>query len=418
MAVLGVGNKPEDYRTEDVETVSLLADLAWDISERKRSEDALQEHLRRTKASEERLSVILGSVTDGLLALDGEGRVLLMNPAAERLFHTSIDKVAGQPARTVIDHEGLLSCCLNLLASDSTTDTLEIEIFDSLQNENRDIQVRLAKLSESDGERRGVIAALFDVTRDREVERMKREFVMTAAHELRTPLTVILGYAELLGEVGEAGQFTLPERQGFIAQIMEKGEVLVQIIDDLLDLGRLEDGGPLHLDKVRCDLSRVIEGAVDHYRRKTSLHHLEVRLPSSGPTVIADKVRLSQVLDNLLTNAIKYSPAGGTIVVEGDVCGGEVLISVADQGIGMTREQVGRIFERFYRADTSTTAVGGLGLGMSVVKGIVEAHGGRIWVDSAPQKGTRVSFTLPREGLCATEEEQGPLLPSFGSVNS
>jgi len=397
VAVLGVGNKPRDYGSEDVGTISLLADLAWDITERKRSKKALKELLLKTRASEERLSVTLQSVTDGLVALDGEGRITLINPAAERLLHTTAGEAGGEHARNVIHDAKLLSRCLNLLTNEAGTDTLEMAMFDGQRQENRMIQVRLAALPKTEGKRGGVIATFFDVTRDREVERMKSEFVMTAAHELRTPLTAILGYAELLEEGAKTGLFTGSQRLEFISQILEKGDVLIQIIDDLLDLGRIEGGRPLLLEKSVCEVARLIEGAIDHYRRETRRHCFKMKLTPPDLQVAVDKTRISQVLDNLLTNAIKYSPAGGTILVEGQAVADEIRISVTDEGIGMTREQAERVFEKFYRADASTTAVRGLGLGLCVAKGIVEAHGGQIWVNSAPRQGTTVVFTLPHD---------------------
>ena len=399
VAVLGVGNKPEDYGAEDVGTISLLADLAWDITERKRSREALKDLLEKTRASEEHLSVTLRSVTDGLVALDGEGRITLMNPSAERLLHTSAAEAVGEHARKVIRDAELLSRCVMLPTSEANTDSLELAMFDWHRQENRVIQARIATLPKTEGQRGGVIVTFFDVTRDREVERLKSEFVMTAAHELRTPLTAVLGYAELLEEGAKTGLFTASQRLEFISQILEKGDVLIQIIDDLLDLGRIEGGRPLLLEKSVCEVARLIEGAIDHYRRETRLHCFKMKLTPPDLQVKVDKTRISQVLDNLLTNAIKYSPAGGTILVEGQAVADEIWISVTDEGIGMTEEQTERVFEKFYRADVSTTAVRGLGLGLCVAKGIVEAHGGRIWVKSAPQRGTTVVFTLPHDGL-------------------
>ncbi len=344
------------------------------------------------------LSILLSSIRDGLFVLDGEGRVTTMNRAAERLLGVRADAAVGSPAWEVIRHPELLACCMNFRAA-SNNDPYEFELFDERFGESRLIQLRMTALPQSGHVPGGMIAVLADVTREREVDRLKSEFISIAAHELRTPLTVILGYAELLREAEETGSFSTEERQQFIGQIMDKGESLTRIINTFLDLDLIEKRRPFHLEKTPSEIGEIIESALEPYRREAYLHRIEMTISPACPPIDVDRARMAQVMESLLSNAVKFSPSGGAIRIEVDVFGEEVEISVQDEGVGMSATEAGRMFDRFYRADNSATAVGGLGLGLSLARAIVEAHGGRIWVESAPRKGTKVFFTLPRNPI-------------------
>lgn len=232
-----------------------------------------------------------------------------------------------------------------------------------------------------------------------EMDRMKSEFISTAAHELRTPLATILGYTELLSTPDKFGQFPPEKRTEFLAEIYQKGEKLSAIIDEMLDIGRIESGHPITLDRQPHPPGEVLGKVIRHFELQCPRH--EFALDWCGeqpPRVRCDLTRINQVLENLLTNAVKYSPQGGTIVIRSEVAGTDWVVSVIDQGIGMTPEQAERIFDKFYRADSSNTAIGGLGLGMSIARQIVELHRGRIWVKSEEGKGTTASFSLPLTG--------------------
>lgn len=239
-----------------------------------------------------------------------------------------------------------------------------------------------------------VVISMVDVTRDREIDRMKNEFISTAAHELRTPLSVLMGYAELL-LTEEAKLFSTEEKEEFLTYIYSKGLSLERIIDDLLDVGRIETGRTLVLDKSVVQFAPLLEELCGNHQRETQKHSISLDCSKEDGFIAVDKERLTQVLDNLLSNAVKYSPDGGVIRVKGEREPGSYMVSVSDNGIGMTEQQKSRVFDKFYRADTSNTALRGLGLGMCIAKSIIEAHGGEIWVESVPQQGSTVSFTLP-----------------------
>jgi signal transduction histidine kinase len=256
----------------------------------------------------------------------------------------------------------------------------------------------------AEGRLSGTITLLQDITRERELDQLKDEFISTAAHELRTPLTTVMGYVELLQHKDEYA-FSPEEQREFLELIYQKSEILAKIMDDLLDLSRLRAGHLIVLKKSPEDLVGLIGEAVASYREVTKKHVFVLDLPDSPLRFSLDAGKIGQVLENLLSNAVKFSPAGGSITVRARCTDGEVQVIVADQGIGMGPEQIERIFEKFYRVDASMTAISGFGLGMHIVRSIVEAHGGRIWVESEPGRGTRVHFTLP-----LMEEERGPSL--------
>ena len=229
-----------------------------------------------------------------------------------------------------------------------------------------------------------------------EMDRMKSDFISTAAHELRTPLATMLGYTELLSMPDEFGNFSVAQRTEFLEEINLKGETLSRIIDEMLDISRIESGQKISLDQQPHEPMALLANVLRRFEVQSQKHRFHLEFPGvQPPTVACDLHRLTQVLENLLSNSVKYSPRGGTITVSGESSGAEYVISVADQGIGMTIEQQARVFDKFYRVDASNTAVGGLGLGMSIARQIVEEHGGRIWVKSAVGAGTTVTFTLP-----------------------
>lgn len=239
------------------------------------------------------------------------------------------------------------------------------------------------------------IMVLNDVSRERELDRMKSEFIATAAHELRTPLTSVRGFAELLLQEND---FDEAEKHEYLTIVYEKTEVLERIIDDLQDLSRVASGRMIHLEMRPCSIRDLVLSAVDSYRKEFPNRHFDLGWPDNEPgETVADPEKISQVLDNLLSNAVKFSPAESTVWVDGTVTYGELRISVQDEGSGMGQDQVGRAFDKFYRADSSDTAPAGLGLGLAIAKGIIQAHGSAIWVESKPGKGTRVSFTLSLE---------------------
>ncbi|PLX72338.1 MAG: hypothetical protein C0615_12275 [Desulfuromonas sp.] len=230
-----------------------------------------------------------------------------------------------------------------------------------------------------------------------EMDRMKSEFISTAAHELSTPLSTMMGYTEFLRNPEEFDSFSDEQKLDFINEIYENGESLSRIISDLLDISRIESGNPIPLVLQRCNLPTLLGKKIRAFTTHNPEHRFRLELPETieNPSIQIDRQRFNQVLENLLSNAVKYSAAGTEIVLHGRELDNGWEIRVEDQGVGMNDEQIAHVFDKFYRADASNTAVSGLGLGMSVVKQAVEAHHGTIRVESAEGKGTTVIVTLP-----------------------
>ena len=228
------------------------------------------------------------------------------------------------------------------------------------------------------------------------MDRVKSEFISIAAHELRTPVASIMGYTELLSDQYMSDAFNEKQKRDFLSTIYESSEQLGKIVDDILDVSRIESGQRIPLYKKPLSIKTLLEKVLNRLSLKSN-HNLILEVSSEVPERLEfDEHRIDQVIENLLSNASKYSPEQSpiTIVVEADnhLCS----VTVTDQGIGMSNEQKDRIYDKFYRVDSSDTAVHGLGLGMSIVKQIIDDHGGTILIDSKLSKGTSVCFTLPR----------------------
>jgi signal transduction histidine kinase len=227
----------------------------------------------------------------------------------------------------------------------------------------------------------------------RELDRLKSELLSTVSHELRTPLASIKGYAGTL--LRDDVEWDDATRGEFLQIIDEESDRLGELIEDLLQMSQIE-AGILRVEPVPTRLPRMAQRVAKKARSNASGHHINVAFPGDFPEVRADPRRLEQVLRNLVENAVKYSPDGGTVTVRGDVVGGEAVISISDEGIGIAPEDLGRVFDRFYRADgQAVRRAGGTGLGLSICQGIVQMHGGRIWADSDPGAGSTFHFTLP-----------------------
>jgi two-component system phosphate regulon sensor histidine kinase PhoR len=229
----------------------------------------------------------------------------------------------------------------------------------------------------------------------RKSDELKSNFISIAAHELNTPLTSIIGYAELLSDVDMNRNLSQKHKEDFLQEIVENCELLAKNIDDLLDVSLIESGKRIPLKKKETELEHVVSKIVRRYEMR-SKHKFVVNFEKNFPKFVnIDQHRMNQILENLLSNAEKYSPTNSLIRIIVAEEGNHFSIKVIDQGIGMSPEVVSRIYDKFYRADESDTSVSGLGLGMSIVQQIVIDHGGNITVDSTEGEGTSVSLKIP-----------------------
>lgn len=357
-------------------------------------EQAVGERTAELQQEKEQAEAILQSVADAIGITDSGGNILAVNPAfVQQTGYTEIEAV-GQHIR-VLSAEPADSPGIQEIVS-ASHDGHPIRIVTQIMRKDGnqfDAVVSMAPLNRSKkkGEARGFVIALHDVSTFKEVERLKDEFLSTAAHELRTPLTSIRGFSEILLTRD------LPEdrQKGYLSTISDQATQLAQIIDDLLDISRLEAGRGLDLKLETVDMFRLVTEAVRPFADTSPDHHFELENPANDSRVMGDPFRLSQVLRNLISNAVKYSPDGGPVRIRTQIEGGDLAVSVQDEGIGMTPEQQGHLFERFYRADSASRSIGGTGLGLTICKLIVEGHGGQIRVVSEKDRGSTFTFILP-----------------------
>ncbi len=243
-----------------------------------------------------------------------------------------------------------------------------------------------------------IVANLRDITRFREAEELKSTFISIVSHELRTPVALIKGYVGTLRR--EDARWDPAVVNDSLAVIEEEADRLASLIDDLLDASRLQ-AGALTLNRTDVALDGLARRLVERFRTQSEKHVFEVDFPDDFPAVMADEDRLIQVLTNLLSNAIKYAPQGGKVTVSGRVRPEEVVVCVSDEGPGLAPEDIPHVFDRFYRSPETSRKTKGAGLGLYLAKAVVEAHGGRIWVDDRVRRGARICFSLPRGELRA-----------------
>lgn len=380
----------------DLDGTPLFSALVRDVSERQRQEEKVREALRQAEEGRDRITAILRSVADALVVTDNQGRILLMNRVAELLTASACTAVAGVPLDSILQNDALRRE-LELARQQSSGETsFEVELPANDQaNGSLILQGRMTPILDARGEQLGHISLLRDVTGERLVDRLKSEFISTAAHELRTPLTSILGFTEILRDLAESGNFDPAQEREFLDIIYDKAETLAHLIDELLDLGRIESGRALQLEVQECDLTALLNRIARQHTETDPTHNYTLELPATPLRLLADPRKITQVIDNLLGNAAKYSTAGTSIRLNARPGDGCCTIEVIDAGIGMAPEHLTLAFDKFFRADTSNTAREGLGLGLTIARNIAQAHGGRIWLESTPGQGTTAFLQLP-----------------------
>ena len=368
-----------------------------DITERNKAEERVKQSLREAEESREKIDAILKSVPLGLIVTNMQGRIILMNRSVTKTLGYRTNELIQQPIETVLNEPEFQNYFAAILADSGTEESIDLDLFDHGLGQVRTIQISGSLVQSQKYAQSGVIIVLNDVTGERESDRLKSEFIATAAHELSTPLTAIMGYAELLLKQEELGDFPPKQLREFYETIYERGEALNRITDDLLDLSHMESGRAILLDKKPHIIEEIIDGTVNQFRRESPVRIFEVQLNNQKTELEIDRGRIIQVLENLIGNATKYSHISKTVTIAGFNQQNSYRIEVVDNGIGMTQEQVSRIFEKFYRANPTHTSVSGLGMGMSIVKNIIDAHAGQIDIESLPEQGTKITVRLPRQ---------------------
>jgi two-component system, OmpR family, phosphate regulon sensor histidine kinase PhoR len=343
----------------------------------------------RTLTEERNLSAaILGSMVEGVAVVNAGERLVFANPGFASILGLDVPPVAGSSLLEVVRQTELIGAVRRVLAGEPR---VEAEIITGTLRQH---YFAATVASVRAGETSGAVIVLHDITDLRKLERIRRDFVANVSHEFRTPLTAIQGFAETL--IG--GAIDDPQNRGrFLAIILEHSRRLARLTEDLLRLSQM-DAEQLELEIRAVSVAQLIESCYETAQRRAAEKGLSLSLnvPSQLPDVAADNRRLQEVLQNLLDNAIQYTLPGGKIVLSAESRSDEVIFTVADTGIGIPQADQPRIFERFYRVDVARSReAGGTGLGLSISKHLVEAQGGRIWVESEVGVGSKFHFAVP-----------------------
>ena len=336
---------------------------------------------------------ILGAMEDGLLVVDARNRVTLMNPTFQKLFGLR-DPAVGVPLVEAVRHATLDQLVAETLLTGEAMRS-ELSLADSRTHSERHVEVSAVPIKNADDEVTGTVVLFHDITELKQLDQIRRDFVANVSHELRTPLSILRGYIEVLFDEPQTSREELTR----ILSIMERhSKRLQRLVDDLLSLAQLESShAELEISVVRMD--ELFNNLIRDWKEKLTGKNLKVvvDLPSETSVLRADGTRLEEALHNLLDNAVKFSSDNGQIRLRGTRCSFNVVLSVADNGIGISKEHLPRIFERFYRADKARSReLGGTGLGLAIVKHIAQLHGGRVEAESELGRGTTIRIVLPQ----------------------
>ena len=397
VGILGVTREITARKLAEDKIKSYSENLKSMVKERTKE---LRHALYDAEEARDKIDSILKSVAEGLIVTDIYDRIILMNSAAENLLNIRFSEVYGRHVDKAIQNIKLREQFKSTLEKKETGYCFDFELANKNKKYPRIIRARTSMMSDKTGRHTGTIIIIYDITYEHEIDRMKSEFISMAAHELKTPLTSILGFSEILTKRKNISE---EKKIKYLNYINEQSNKLANTINDLLNISRIESGLGFSINKAPCNINKTILEAIDYFQELYTARRFDITLPEKPVKITADKDKIDQVLKNIISNAIKYSPESSAVclsarMIEEIKAKGKqpaIEISVSDKGIGMTSEQSKKIFDKFYRVDSSNKAISGSGLGMHIVKNIVDAHDGRIWVESKFEKGTTVTFTLP-----------------------
>lgn len=372
IGVLGVDNRKAgpSFTQDDVTIMAAMADYAAIAIENARL-------FATSETERHKLETILAGVENGVIVTDPENRLMIMNRTAREAMGVNGDW-SGRSVQDVITDPRLLSV---FAASGRYSRREDIELDDG----------RVFSAQRTPIEGIGQAIVMQDITKLKELDRVKSDFVTAVSHDLRSPLTAILGYIELVERSGELNQ----QQIEFVRRVRLSVGQITDLVSNLLDLGRIEAG--LDQAKELTPIGMLARYALESLRASAEAKGLELQmdLPDELPMVWGAPIRLRQMVGNLIDNAIKYTPVGGRIDVTAKQEGEQVILTVSDTGLGVPTADQPYLFDKFYRGSNAPSDLQGSGLGLSIVKSIVENHGGRIWVDSLQGKGTTFNVVLP-----------------------
>jgi PAS domain S-box-containing protein len=353
----------------------------WLRREVKRTTSSLAQKADLSETERQKLEAIIGNIQDGVIVMDKSKRVILVNRAIRDIFSlTNIDLAGKLLADTVVN--GDLTALL-LRAGDEPLKYHEINFDDG----------RVYNAQYTPIPHIGSAITMQDISYLKELDRLKSDFIHTVSHDLRSPLTAILGYAELVERTGPL----TPNQQEFLRRLQGSIQHITTLVNELLDLGRLDAGFDTRREIVQ--LENILKYSLDIYENQVRKKNIKllVDIASDLKPLRANPIRIRQMLDNLIGNAIKYTPTDGRVHISMSMQVDQIIIKVEDTGLGIPPEEQGRVFEKFYRATNAVKGAEGSGLGLAIVKSIVESHQGRVWVESVVGKGSTFIVLLPSQ---------------------
>jgi PAS domain S-box-containing protein len=379
---LGYG-EPHAFAESEMSVLAAIAGQAAVLIENARLYEA-------SEGGRRQLAAVLASTNDAVVVTDPANRVLLCNPAAEAAFELVSGSAIGKRVTELWSEPAVA----RLFPADGNTDTRTEEL---MLGDGRTLYGSASAIIDGDGEVLGRVAVMRDITHLKELDSMKSEFVATVSHDLRAPLTYMRGYATMLPMVGPLS----PKQQDYTEKVMAGIEQMTELIDDLLDLGRIEAG--VGLVREMCSLADIARGVVETLKPQALSRGLLLRTGKLSERLIAgDQGLLRHATANLVENAIKYTPTGGTVTVAVEEQNAAMVIYVKDTGIGIAPTDQARLFERFYRVKRRETVdIKGSGLGLAIVKSIAQWHRGRVWVESQMGEGATFYILIPFEASSA-----------------
>lgn len=349
----------------------------------------LQESQSTTEAERRKLASVLSNMTDGVIATDRKGKIILINDPALSLLHISRETTLNRPIASVlgIDQEYNFEDLIHMKEA--------INLNFSTQEAPYILRANFSVIQKETGFVNGLITVLHDITEQEKIDMERQEFVANVSHELRTPLTTMRSYLEALADGAWQDEKIAPT---FLNVTQMETERMIRLVNDLLQLSKM-DSQDYELNKEFVSFNKFFNRIIDRFEMSKSQHVDLIRiLPEKQYYVEIDTDKLTQVIDNIISNALKYSPDGGNIRFGFTVQDMMLKAIISDDGMGIPKENVGRIFDRFYRVDRARArSMGGTGLGLAIAREMIEAHGGKIWAESEEGVGTTVFFTLPLE---------------------
>ena len=350
--------------------------------------DEINDKVKNISSEKARLEAILSSMFEGVMLTNERGEIILMNPSVRKLFLVDSAPEGKRPLEVM--RNNTIQEIVDKIFLENQRVAREVAV---TMPEEKTIMISGAPVIKDDAVE-GAVLVFHDITELKRLEDIRKDFVANVSHELRTPISSIKGYTETLLDGKVEDKDTVKE---FLNIIHQDSNRLANLIDDLLDLSRIESG-KMKMEFEPVDIKLTADRCVNVLERSAGDRSLTVKvnMPSGLPGVSGDEKRLSQVFVNLLDNAIKYTPEGGSITIAAAQKENVVQVDISDTGIGISEKDLPRIFERFYRVDKARSReLGGTGLGLSIVKHIVQAHNGQVWVRSTPGAGSTFSFTIP-----------------------